>query len=143
MDNRDSVFLDTNVVADMIDAKRERHPLALELLKRLMLGKYRIVISEDMLSTLYYISKDKKATLEFFEHIVFVDWDVVSFGKETLHRATQLALENSADLEDTLQCLCAAREKCGMLVTEDRRFVKCGIEILDYEKALSKIYPLK
>jgi predicted nucleic acid-binding protein len=139
MDNRYSVFLDTNIVADMIDAKRKHHPLALELLKQLTLGAYRIVISEDMLTTLYYISKDKRATLEFFEHIIFVDWDVVPFGRETLYDATRLALENSADLEDTLQCLCAAKEESVMVVTENRDFVECGVEILDYENALSKI----
>jgi predicted nucleic acid-binding protein len=134
-----SIFLDTNIVADMIDPKRRYHPEAMELLKRLMLGAYRIVISEDMVTTLYYISQDKEATLAFLEHIVYVDWEVVPFGTELLQKATQHAMKEVCDLEDTLQCLCSAKEGCSMLVTEDRNFVTCGVKMMDYESALHEI----
>jgi len=131
-----SIFLDTNIVADMIDPKRRYHPQAMELLKRLMLGAYRIVISEDMVTTLYYISQDKQATLAFLEHIVYVDWEVVPFGTELLQKATQHAMKEVCDLEDTLQCLCAAKEGCSMVVTEDSGFVACGVKIMDYKSVL-------
>jgi predicted nucleic acid-binding protein len=134
-----SVFLDTNIVADMIDPKRRYHTQAMELLKRLMLGGHRIVISEDMVTTLYYISQDKEATLAFLEHIVYEDWEVVPFGTELLKNATQRAMKEACDLKDTLQCFCAAKEGCEMIVTEDRSFVACGIKVLDYEKTLHTI----
>jgi predicted nucleic acid-binding protein len=133
--DKSSIYLDTNIVADMIDGARNNHDLSLALLKKLMLEEYDIFISEDMLSTLYYISNDKKATLAFFENIVYVDWQVVSFGMDVVKEATHLALSN-VDLEDILQCLCAKNNGCTILVTNDKKFVDCGVEIVNYERFL-------
>ena len=132
MANR-AVFLDTNIVADMIDPKRSNHPLSMELLEYITVENNAVYISEDMVSTLYYISNDKRATLEFLEHIVFVDWHVVPHGMPCIKEATQLSLKHGVDLEDTLQCLCAKENGCSVLITGDKRFVDCGIKVVDYE----------
>ena len=133
---KSSIYLDTNIVADMIDGGRANHGLSLELLKKLMLEDYDVFISEDMLSTLYYISNDKRATLEFFQNIVYIDWQVVSFGIDVIREATHLSLTKGLDLEDTLQCLCAKKSACDTLITNDKKFVDCGIEIVNYEELL-------
>jgi len=135
MENK-SVFLDTNIVADMIDGHREHHENSILLLKMLIVKEYEIVISEDMLSTLYFISRDKKATLEFFENIIYIDWHIASYGTEVIREATRLSLSKSIDLEDTLQCLCAQKENCSIIVTEDKNFVDCGIKIVNYKRFL-------
>ena len=135
MENK-SVFLDTNIVVDMIDAHREHHENSILLLKMLIIEEYEIVISEDILSTLYFISKDKKATLEFFENIIYVDWHVVSYGTEVIYEATRLSLSKSIDLEDMLQCLCAKDHACTLLITNDKKFVNCGIKIVNYKRFL-------
>ena len=75
------IFLDTNIVADMIDSSRNNHFLALDFLKKSIINDYKLYISEDMISTLYYISKDKISTLDFIKNIVLIDWEIVSFGK--------------------------------------------------------------
>ena len=131
--DKSSIYLDTNIVADMIDGARVNHGLSLELLKKLMLEDYDVFISEDMLSTLYYISDDKKATLEFFENIIYVDWQVVPFGIDVIKEATHLSLTNGVDLEDTLQCLCAKGNGCAILVSSDEKFVDCGVDVVGYE----------
>jgi predicted nucleic acid-binding protein len=131
------IFLDTNIIADMIDASRLHHADAMRLLEACTLNDCEIVISEDMISTLYFISADKQATLMFFEHIVFVDWTVVPFGREVLHEAVNLSLQKGQDLEDTLQCLCAREHGCTLIVTEDRGFVPCGVEVKDYKGVLT------
>ena len=133
---KSSIYLDTNIVADMIDGGRANHGLSLELLKKLMLEDYDIFISEDMLSTLYYISNDKRATLEFFENIIYVDWQIVPFGMDIIKEATHLSLTSGLDLEDTLQCLCAKNNECMILVTNDKKFVGCGIDVVGYERFL-------
>jgi len=135
MDNR-KIFLDTNIVADMIDANREHHALSMSLLKMLILQEYEMFISEDMLSTLYFISKDKKASLEFFENIIYVDWYVMPYGRKILKEATHISLTRDIDLEDTLQCLCAKDNGCTLLITNDKKFVDCGINIVNYESVL-------
>jgi len=135
MENK-KIFLDTNIVADMIDEKRENYRLSLSLLETLMIQEYEIFISEDMLSTLYFISKDKKATLEFFENIIYIDWHILAYGEKVIKEATHIALSKGIDLEDTLQCLCAKENTCTLLITSDKKFVDCGIKIVNYESFL-------
>lgn len=137
MENK-KIFLDTNIVADMIDEKRENYRLSLSLLKTLMVQEYEIFISEDMLSTLYCISQDKKATLEFFENIIYIDWHILPYGKKVIKEATQISLSNGIDLEDSLQCFCAKENNCTLLITSDKKFAACGIEIVNYEGFLHK-----
>jgi len=130
---RSKCYFDINIVLDIIDSSRLNHALSISLLRQLVLHEQKICISEDMLSTIYYISKDKKATLEFFENIVYVDWEVVSFGIDVIKVATQKALHESLDLEDLLQCLCAKENGCHLFVTKDKKFYDCGIKIVGYE----------
>ncbi len=131
------IYLDTNIVADMIDISRAGHLKSLKLLEKLILNNWIIVISEDMLSTLYYISKDKSATLLFIQNVILVDWEVVSFGKETINKAINLALSEDLDLEDLLQCICAKENNCTHLLTNDKAFYDCGLSINSYEEFLS------
>jgi len=135
MENK-KVYLDTNVVADIIDTSRQNHSDALELLKKLIINNYEIVISEDMLSTLYYILNDKEKTLQFFQEVVFVDWNVLAFGNSVLQNATKLSFEKKLDFEDLLQCLCAKENGCGHLITNDIKFYDCGVKVLTTEEFL-------
>jgi predicted nucleic acid-binding protein len=131
------IFLDTNIVADMIDPLRKHHADAMRLLDMCVVHDTQIVISEDMVSTLYYISSDKEATLSFLEHVAFVDWEVVPFGREALREAVRHSLHTGTDLEDTLQCFCAREHGCTLIVTEDQRFVEYGVDVVDYRGVLS------
>ena len=125
------IFLDTNIVADMIDASRVGSADAMDLLRRCVLDDIEPVVSEDMLSTLYYISKDKAATLDFFEHVVFRYWRVSAFGETVVQDAVRIARETGKDLEDMLQCLCAVSQECSVLITGDRTFFACeGIHVM-------------
>ena len=125
-----TIFLDTNIVADLIDASRPNHVQSLELLKYLVLNNYKICISEDMITTVYYVSKDKKHTLNFLEHVIFRDWTILIFGESVLKEAVQMSLDKNLDLEDALQCLCAKENGCEVLITNDKKFYDCGIEIM-------------
>lgn len=133
------VFLDTNIAVDIIDISRKGHGDALELLKKLILNSYEIYISEDMLSTLYYILNDKESTLQFFQEVVFVDWNVLAFGNSVLKNATKLSYEKKFDFEDMLQCLCAKENGCSFLITNDRKFCDCGINVLTPEEFLKRV----
>lgn len=123
------IFLDTNIVADIIDKTRLKHKEGLEFLKKIILKDYEVYISEDILSTLFYISKDKKTTLEFFKYVVMVDWNVSSFGSDILMNAIEISLEHNVDFEDILQCLCAKENSCEILITNDNKFYDCGLKI--------------
>ncbi len=130
---RTKIYFDTNIVLDMIDPSRHNHSKSIQLLKKFGLQEYQMYISEDMLSTIYYISKDKTSTLEFFENIIFIDWSILAFGTNVIKNATQEALQKNLDLEDLLQCLCAKENKCALFITNDKKFYDCGIKIVGYE----------
>ena len=127
------IFLDTNIILDFLENSRKNSQKAVELLHYLTQEGWDIYISEDMLSTIYYVVKDKKKVLCFIENVILVDWNILYFGKSVIEKATKFALENSCDLEDVLQCFCAKENSCGIFLTSDKKFTDCGIKILDYD----------
>jgi len=129
-----NIFLDTNIVLDILIKDRTNHIYITPLLKKL--SDYEVYISEDMLSTIYYITKDKTKTLEFFKFIKD-EWNIVHFGKSVVEDAVNFSLKNSTDLEDTLQCFCAKEYGC-LLITSDKNFIDCDIKIVDYDKFLGE-----
>jgi len=133
-----SIFLDTNVVLDILDSDRKKHDLAKQLLKKIIEEQYSVTISEDMLSTIFYIIKNKQAVLHFFETIL-QQWTIRPFGEKTISKAVTLCLETQGqDFEDTLQCLCAKEALCDVLITHDKDFVDCGMRVLTIKEFLNK-----
>ena len=136
MDNR-AVFLDANIILDILGINREKHNEAKKLWKILTMQNYKICISEDILTNVYYISKEKVEVLKFFK-VIQNRWYIVPFGKSVIDNAIKLSLENNLDLEDTLQCLCAKDNGCKILITNDKKFYECGIEIMSCEEFLNR-----
>jgi len=123
---------------DIINAKRANHTKAMRLMEKLIEDDCLVCISEDILTTLFYISKSKAQTLEFFKNVIFVDWEILSFGKSTLVEGVDRALQESADLEDVLKCLCAKHGECEMIITNDSGFYACGLDIVNVKQFLGK-----
>lgn len=129
-----SVFLDTNIVLDLLDLERSFHEDAKSLIDKLMRSGAEIVISEDMLSTIYYITKEKKRVLAFFS-TVLEHWQVVPFGQHVIQEAITICQNDSkADFEDVLQCLCAKANGCEILITNDQNFYACGIDVQNVQE---------
>ena len=125
-----SVFLDTNIVADIIDSSRKNHTSSVKILEKLIEERYETCISEDLITTLYYILDDKEKALRFIRELVLVDWTVLTFGTDTIKEATEIVLREKKDLEDILQCLCAKKSGCNMVITNDKKFYDCGVDIV-------------
>jgi predicted nucleic acid-binding protein len=132
------VFLDTNVVLDMLDGSRPNGDGIGELSKRLIVDGYVVVISEDMLSTIFYVHKDKRKTLEFLK-VISKRWIISTFGKDVIKKAIDLSFENNLDLEDVLQCLCAKENGCDILITNDKKFYDCGIRRVTVKEFLNSV----
>jgi predicted nucleic acid-binding protein len=129
------VFLDINVVIDFLDHSRQRHPDAVMLIEYLTVNDYKICISEDMLTTIYYISTNKNDVLLFLKAVT-THWQILHFGEETIRSAIAISLEKKSDLEDVLQCCCAVTSNCESLITNDTAFYDCGIAIYSSKKFL-------
>ncbi|MBD3795512.1 MAG: PIN domain-containing protein [Epsilonproteobacteria bacterium] len=131
------IFLDTNIILDFLDQQRLNHQNATELIPVLILNNYTPVISEDMLSTIYYINKDREKVLKFFKSILS-KWEVVPYGVDLIKQAVDISLEKGMDLEDLMQCLSAQKSECEVLITEDKGFYDCGIKIYSTSRFLGE-----
>jgi len=130
------LFLDINVILDIIDDARPSHQSSVKLWIKAVDESAEIFISEDMLSTIFYISRDKKHTLEFLQAIQS-RWQIVSFGKKVILDAISYSIEKDIDLEDMLQCLCAKEHGC-VFITNDKKFYDCGVEICSVDDFLER-----
>jgi len=130
------IYFDTNVVLDIINNTRINHESANILFKFCIFNNYKIVVSEDMLSTVFYINKNKRQVLKFFK-VIQNDWHISIFGKDVIKDAIDLSLEKNIDLEDVLQCLCAKENGCEVLITNDKKFYDCGLSVCTTEEFLN------
>jgi len=132
-----TAFLDSNILLDFLDGNRRFHDAAVKALRLLIDRDYDIVISEDILTTVYYIVKNKPAVLDFFA-MIQSQWHIVSFGSAVIEEAIRLCKEDPTfDLEDVLQALGARQAHCDLIITNDARFYRCGVETLHVEEFLS------
>ncbi|MBC8494448.1 MAG: PIN domain-containing protein [Candidatus Thioglobus sp.] len=130
------IFLDTNIVLDFLNADRVKHKISVRLIETLVSNNYQIIISEDMLSTIFYLSKNKQQTLSNL-NVIQQEWYISVFGEEVIKNAIDLSITNNLDLEDTLQCLCAKQNNCDALITSDKYFYDCGIKIQTADEFLN------
>jgi predicted nucleic acid-binding protein len=131
------IFLDTNIILDLVDKDRKHHTKIPKLLEVIVLKEIKVVISEDMLSTLFYVQKDKKLILKFL-HTIQNKWSISSYGAKVINGALELAMQKQLDLEDVLQCLCAKENACTAIITNDKKFYDCGIDILSIDQFLER-----
>ena len=132
------VFIDTNIVLDFLDLQRSLHHEAVEIIEFLVSNDIEVCISEDMLSTIYYITKNKMQVLDFFTTISRL-WKIVPFGQEVIQKAIEICKNDGAiDFEDALQCLCAKANECTVLITNDKAFFHCDITIATSSKFLAE-----
>ena len=125
------VFLDTNIVLDLIDQHRTAHEKAKELMTALNEIDAEIVLSEDMLTTIFYIAKQKDKVLELFDFALKY-WIIAPFGKELIAEAINICKAAKYDFEDVLQSLLAKKQHCEIIYTNDKNFYFCGVEIRGY-----------
>ena len=84
------VYFDANIVLDIIDSNRKEHLTAKRMWKDLILEKCIIIISEDILTNVFYILKIKTEALNFFKFIQD-NWKIVPFGKDVVKNAIDLS----------------------------------------------------
>jgi len=124
------VFLDANIILDLLDSTRSCHDLSKQVIEDLIDQNCQIVISEDLLTTVYYVVKNKEAVLIFFE-IIIDQWEIVSFGKKTILEAVTICKKNtSQDFEDVIQSLSSREADCKLIITNDKHFYNCGVPII-------------
>jgi len=124
-------YLDTNILLDFCIQDRPQSQRARELFERAVQGEFRIGISEDILTTLYYIAQkhvEKEFLLNFFEFFK-EEFSIESFCDPIIDDAIEYCRKHKTDLEDTLQAFCAKHNNYDCLLSHDKKFVGDIIEI--------------
>ncbi len=136
------IFLDANIIIDFLDNTRSNHELSNRFFEWIIKGGHKLVISEDILTTVYYICQKKisrKKLLDFFMTLND-EFSIVGFGDQSINEAIRLCKKNKKlDFEDVLQAVCARNHGCDVVVTNDKSFpaignVKTVQEIIELNK---------
>lgn len=122
------VFLDTNIVVDLIADRKPFSKYAIEIFKLAEENKLDIFISSHSIATTHYLLKkylDEKSLREVlyslldFVTVIPVDVDIIKKGLRSSHK----------DFEDSIQILCASTiENIDFIITRDGKDFK-GSEI--------------
>ena len=123
------IFLDANVILDFLDSQRPGHSAARSVIGTLCKEGRTIVITEDLLTTIYYAVRNKNAVLDFFS-VIQKEWLIVPFGKDRIGRAISICRDNpEADLEDVLQSFSAQDLVCRYVNSNDINIYDFGVDI--------------
>jgi len=122
------VFLDTNIIVDLIADRKPFSKFAIEIFQLAEENKLQIFTSSHSIATTHYLLKkylDEKSLREVlyslldFLTVIPVDIDIIKKGLRSNHK----------DFEDSIQILCASSiEKMNYIITRDGKDFK-GSEI--------------
>jgi predicted nucleic acid-binding protein len=125
------VFLDTNIIIDLIADRKPFSRHAIEIFNKAEENKIKLFTSSHSIATTHYLMKkylDEKTLREVLYNlldyltVIPVDLDVLKKGLRSNHK----------DFEDAIQILCASTiEKIDCIVTRNTKdFRKCEILVL-------------
>jgi predicted nucleic acid-binding protein len=113
------VFLDTNIIVDLIADRKPFSKYSIEIFKRAEDKRIKLYTSSHSIATTHYLLKkylEEKLLREVLQNlldyisVISVDIDVIKKGLRSKHR----------DFEDSIQILCAAKiEKIDCIVTRN------------------------
>ena len=116
------VFLDTNVLLDMLISSRADHLCSLRLLKLIRDRKISgVLTTQSIIDAAYVQTQRRKVTAQDFKNamkLICSLVDVVSITSEDIDRVNASSIE---DYEDAAQVSCALDCGCDVIVTRDSR----------------------
>jgi predicted nucleic acid-binding protein len=126
------IFLDANIILDLIDKDRGNFDATKNRIQSYILKDYELYTSCDIFTTIYYVASKKidfeVIILELERIVTFVQ--IIPIDITIITHALEIAKnENHKDLEDILQYLCAKIQNCGLIVSNDKNFYSKDINI--------------
>ncbi len=116
------VFLDTNVLLDMLIASRPDHIYSLQLLKLIKDRKISgVLTTQSIIDAAYVQTQRKKVPVQDFKaamKLICSLVDVVSISSDDIDRVNASSIE---DYEDAAQVSCALDHGCDIIVSRDSR----------------------
>ncbi len=133
---KDKVFLDTNVVIDLLGEREPFYNSAAMIATMADYGKINIVVSTLTFSTVYYILSKFEAKESVREKLR--KFKVIVELSDLTDRIIDKGLaSNFSDFEDSLQYYCAINNDCNIFITRNGRdFQKSDIPVLTPDEYL-------
>ncbi|SNZ06954.1 hypothetical protein SAMN06265182_0856 [Persephonella hydrogeniphila] len=126
------IFVDANVIIDTFDKSRKESISSEKAIRHLLLKKVDLYTSCDLITTVYYVLRKKhgKEALKDIEDALNV-YILIPFSNHEVKQALELIETDPKfkDLEDTLQYVLAKKEKCDLILTNDKEFYSPDIKI--------------
>lgn len=119
------LLIDTNVIIDLLDDKRIFHNESKKLIRQCLENDIEMVITDDIITTVYYLSQRYVAREKLLEFIRFLtqNFEVIAFDAVIINESVDLCLTHAGyDFEDTLQAVCAIKNGIEVVITNDRNF---------------------
>jgi predicted nucleic acid-binding protein len=134
------VFVDTNIIVDLIADRRPFSKFAIEIFTKAEDKKFKLYTSSHSIATTHYLLKKYIEEKELrnvlynlldFIQVIPVDLDLIKKGLKSKHK----------DFEDAIQMLCAySIEKMDCIVTRNiKGFRDCEIPVLSPDELVKKI----
>ncbi|MCP9770631.1 PIN domain-containing protein [Lacihabitans sp. LS3-19] len=136
------IFLDTNIVLDLLDNQRQCHSEAVLLFDLIDNGEVLAYISESVVTTTDYILQkllSKSFRVEFFKEIS-KKIQILSCNNLILDRAIILELE---DLEDAILYQMAIENKIDYFISNDKKLLASGLKVLTIVQAADYLEIIK
>jgi len=121
------IFIDTNVFLDVL-LKRENYHYSLEILNSVLYNKFIGYVSDITLLNIDYVAKKQMKNIKEFIELVNDNFIVTGADNSVIKSALKI---NNIDFEDNVQYCSAKIFNCDVIVTNDKKFVFNGIEILN------------
>ena len=119
------IFLDTNVIIDILDEKRAFHNEALYILSAAQKGAIKaFTTSQSIIDASYVCTQTNKVSIEEFRKAISVITNILSIRAITEDDINNANQSDIPDYEDAAQLSCAERKECEMIITRDGKYKK-------------------
>jgi predicted nucleic acid-binding protein len=136
---KDKLFLDTNVVIDLLGEREPFYESAAKIASIADKGKIQIIVSALTYSSVYYLLsrfEDKEAVKEKIRK-----FKVIAETSDLTNKIIDKGLSSKfSDLEDSLQYYCAVNMGCNILITRSGKdFKNSDIPVLTPNEYLNSL----
>jgi predicted nucleic acid-binding protein len=125
-----TIFVDTNVILDVLLQNDKFWESSLKIFQLAELGRVRAYVSASSITDVFYVARKKLTTAVAREAIdkLLGLFEVVSIGADDLRGALAIPID---DMEDALQAWCARKIKADALITRDiEGFPRTGLSVV-------------
>jgi len=142
------IYFDTNVIVDLFDEARPFHHYSVDVFRTIFENEgIDVFINTDTLTNLFYILRShvKLGLDESLQKLQLItqSFTVISYGIPEIEDTLEICKRHIfKDYEDAMQYMCALKEDCTLIITNNPKDFKNASMDIATSKELSSIFAL-